>query len=143
MSSYSLRRCARPISWSDGAFSHRRKITWHKLLVHGRLRGPRLLLCRNSVITCCSEGNISLNCCLVSLQFFLPKMRETCPQFHFQFHLFRCDTRIGSQFCVETMKVDKLHKFMAFMTNAFESMEMPTFGNILLTFSITCHWLLL
>lgn len=95
MSSYSLRRCARPISWSDGTFSHRRKITWHKLFVHGRLRGPRLLLCRNSVITCCSEGNISLNCCLFSFQTIFYQRREKLA-LNFTFNYFSLGAIQGS-----------------------------------------------
>lgn len=43
MSGDCLRRCTRSIPRSDGAVSDRRTFARHQLLVHGRLRGSRLL----------------------------------------------------------------------------------------------------
>ena len=47
--------------------------------------------------------------------------------------------RKESQSSEETMKVDKLLKFMVSMTNAKENMEMLTAGNTSLIFLTTCH----
>lgn len=43
----SVRRRSRPVSRPDGAVSDRRTLARHELLVHGRLRRPRLLLRRD------------------------------------------------------------------------------------------------
>lgn len=59
MSGDSVRRCSRPISRFNGTVSDRRTLTWHELLIHGRLRWSRLLLGRDSDSPGRSEGPLS------------------------------------------------------------------------------------
>lgn len=56
MSGDCVRRRARPVSWPHGAVQDRREVSRHKLLVHGRLRGQRILLCRNRHFTSSTKG---------------------------------------------------------------------------------------
>ena len=53
------RRHPRPILGLERAFSNRRGAASNQLLVHGRLRGPRILLGRDYDGTCHSEDQIS------------------------------------------------------------------------------------
>lgn len=57
MSGDRVRRRARPVPRPHGAVQDRREVSRHKLLVHGRLRGQRVLLCGNRHVTRSSEGN--------------------------------------------------------------------------------------
>lgn len=41
------------------ALSHRRQLTRHKLFIHGRLCGSRVLLCRNCYPPRCAEATVS------------------------------------------------------------------------------------
>lgn len=66
MSSDCVRRRPRPVPRPDGAVPHRRPLARHQLPVHGRLRGPRLLQCRDRHIACCTQGRLNFVMCFVS-----------------------------------------------------------------------------
>lgn len=51
MSGDGVRRRARPVPRPHGAVQDRREVSRYKLLVHGRLCGQRVLLCRNRLFT--------------------------------------------------------------------------------------------
>lgn len=56
MSSNGMRRRSRPVPRPDGAVPHRGPVPGHQLPVHGRLRGPRVLLGRDCHIACRAQG---------------------------------------------------------------------------------------
>lgn len=51
----------------------------------------------------------------------------------------RCVIQNALLYWEETTKADKSPKYMAFMMNVYESMEMPMFGNILQIYLIIFH----
>lgn len=59
MSGHGVRRRARPVPRPHGAVQDRRQISRHKLPVHGRLRGPRLLLGGNGHSAGSAQGEES------------------------------------------------------------------------------------
>ena len=85
-------------------------------------------------------GGLWLNSIRMFCVSYIPRLLEIT----FLAIVFRCGLGTESLFCGAITKVDRSRKFMDFTTSVSENMEMPMYGNISPTYSITYrsrHWL--